>query len=212
MTRMPPSRSAVTTLSTATSMKSDWRKMRRSIVMPAGSSCCSVSSARSSRAVTSIVLAPGCFCTPTITAGLPLRDPSPRLNARAFADVGDVAHQHRPLAAQRHDGLADLLGAAHAADRLEHVFLRSFGVDAGGGVLAGAAHGVEQLGQRHVVGAQRIRMRDDLELPLGAADRRHLRHAGHGQQPAPDRRVGDGAQRQRIVVRPTRSRRTGSRP
>ncbi len=49
--------------------------------MPAGSSVCSVSSARSSRAVTSMVLAPGCFCTPTITAGLPLRDPSPRLKA-----------------------------------------------------------------------------------------------------------------------------------
>ena len=43
---------------------------------------------------------------------------------------------------------------------------------------------VEQLGQRRrCVGAQRIGMRDDLELPLGAADRRHLRDAGTGQQP-----------------------------
>ena len=81
MTSRPPSRRAVTTLSTATSMKSAWRKMRRSIVMPRGSSRCRASSSRSRRPVNSIVLAPGCFCTPTMTAGLPLREPSPRLSA-----------------------------------------------------------------------------------------------------------------------------------
>ena len=52
---------------------------------------------------------------------------------------------------------------------------------------------------RHAVGAQLIGVGDDLKLPLGAADRRHLRHAGNGQQPPADDRVGDGAQRQRIV-------------
>ena len=67
-----------------------------------------VSSARSSRAVTSMVFAPGCFCTPTITAGLPLRDPSPRLKRRALADIGDVADEDRSRAAQRNDGVADL--------------------------------------------------------------------------------------------------------
>ena len=88
ITRMPPSRSALTTLSTATSMKSACRKILRSIVMPFGSSCWSRSSSRSRRAVSSMVLAPGCFCTPTMTAGCALRDPSPRLNAppsRTFA-------------------------------------------------------------------------------------------------------------------------------
>ena len=108
--------------------------------------------------------------------------------------------------------LADLLRRSHAADRLEHVLLRAFRVDAGRGVLARAADGVEQLGQRDVVGAKLVGMRDHLELPLRAADRRHLRHARHGEQAAADDRVGDRAQRQRIVVRPTRSRRTGSRP
>ena len=48
-------------------------------------------------AVSSMVLAPGCFCTPTITAGLPLRDPSPRLSAAALAHVGHVANEHRPV-------------------------------------------------------------------------------------------------------------------
>jgi hypothetical protein len=38
-TSTPPSRSARKTLATATSMKSAWRKMRRSIVIPGGSSC-----------------------------------------------------------------------------------------------------------------------------------------------------------------------------
>ena len=92
---------------------------------PRGSSCCSASSSRSSRAVSSIVLAPGCFCTPTITAGLPLRDPSPRLNARALAHVRDVADEDRPVAAQRDDALADLLGRPDAADGLEDVLLRT---------------------------------------------------------------------------------------
>ena len=80
-TSKPPYRSASMTFATATSMKSDCRKIRRSITMPRGSSCCRASSSRSSRAVTSTVLVPGCFCTPTITAGLPFRDPSPRLSA-----------------------------------------------------------------------------------------------------------------------------------
>jgi hypothetical protein len=52
MTRIPPLRSASTTLSTATWMKSDCRKMRRSMVIPGGSSCWSVSSSRSRRPVT----------------------------------------------------------------------------------------------------------------------------------------------------------------
>ena len=80
-TSIPPSSRAVVTLLTATWMKSDCRKIRRSIVTPRGSSPASASSSRSRRAVTSIVFASGCFCTPTITAGLPLRDPSPRLSA-----------------------------------------------------------------------------------------------------------------------------------
>ena len=80
-TSRPPSRSALTTFWTATSMKSAWRKIRRSMAMPSGSSRCRASSSRSRRAVSSTVLAPGCFCTPTITAGLPLREPSPRFSA-----------------------------------------------------------------------------------------------------------------------------------
>ena len=92
-------------------------------------------------AVSSIVLAPGCFCTPTMTAGLPLREPSPRLNAppsRTSATSRTRTDRSPRSATTR---LADLLGRPDAADRLEHVLLRPFGVDAGRRVLAGAADG-----------------------------------------------------------------------
>ena len=46
---------------------------------------------------------------------------------------------------------------------------------------------------------QLIGMGDDLVLSFGAADRRHLRHAGDSQKPAPHDRVGDGPQLERIL-------------
>ena len=61
------------------------------------------------------------------------------LERRAFTHVGDVADEHRPIAAQRDDAVADLLRRAGPADRLQHVLLRAFHVDAGGRVLARAA-------------------------------------------------------------------------
>ncbi len=138
-TSTPPSRSARNMFATATSMKSAWRKIRLSMVMPEGSSCWRVSSSRSSRLVTSIVLAPGCFCTPTMTAGLPLREPSPRLNAPPSLHIRDIPHEHRSIAAQGDDGFTNLLRRAGAADGLEDVLLRSLGEDTCRRILAGAA-------------------------------------------------------------------------
>ena len=83
-----------------------------------------------------------------MTAGLPFRDPSPRLSARAFAHVGDVADEHRPVAAQRDDAVADLLWRPGTADRLQHVLLRTLHVDAGRRVLARTTHGVQELVER----------------------------------------------------------------
>ena len=123
----------------------------------------------------------------------------PSFQRRSFADVGDVTHEHRARAAQRHDALPDLLGASDAADGLQHVLLRTFGVDAGRRVLTGAADRIEELGQRNVVGAELLGMRDHLELALGAADRRHLRDARHGEEPAADHRVRDRTEGQRII-------------
>ena len=199
MTSRPPSRSAVMTLSTATSMKSDCRKILRSMVMPARQLLL--------QRVELAVEPPGQL--DGVGAGLLLhaddhrRLAAPRsfaaLERAALAHVGHVANEDRPRPAQRDQAFADLRGRADAADRLQDVLLRTFGEDAGRGVLARAADGVQQLGDRHAVGAQLIRVGDHLELPLGAAERRDLRHAGNRQQPPAHDGVGDGAQRQRIV-------------
>jgi hypothetical protein len=116
-----------------------------------------------------------------------------------FAHVGHVAHQHRSRAAQADDAVADFIDTPGPPDRLQHILLRTLGVDTGGRVLARAAHRVQQLRQGDVVGAQRLWMRNDLELPLGAPDRCHLRDAGHRQQPAPDDGIRDRPERQRIL-------------
>jgi hypothetical protein len=80
-TRMPPSRSASSTFRTATAMKSAWRKIRRSIVIPSGSVARISSSVASKAFVRASVLAPGCFWMPRMTAGFARADPSPRLIA-----------------------------------------------------------------------------------------------------------------------------------
>ena len=163
--------------------------------------------------VSSMVLAPGCFCTPTMTAGLPLREPSPRLSAPPSPHLGDVADEDRRARRAARPRLSPISsGDRAAADGLQHVLLRAFGEDAGRRVLARAADGVQQLGDRHAVGAQLVGMGDHLELPLGAADRRHLRHAGNGQQPPAHDGVGDACAASSGSSCRTRSRRTGSRP
>ncbi len=83
-TRIAPSRSACTTLSTATSMKSAWRKMWRSRAIPFGSAPSMSSSTSSRRSVKARVLASGCFWMPMMTASRPLNEPSPRFSAGAM--------------------------------------------------------------------------------------------------------------------------------
>ena len=80
-TKIAPSRSAATTLCTATVMKSACRKSRECTIMPFGSVFCMSTSSRSIRSVSSRVFAPGCFCTASTTPGFALTDPSPYLGA-----------------------------------------------------------------------------------------------------------------------------------
>ena len=68
-TRMAPSTSAVLTLVMAISMKSACRKFSRSRRIPAGNDDSSSASRRSIARVSWRVLAPGCFCTESTTAG-----------------------------------------------------------------------------------------------------------------------------------------------
>src|SRR5262249_52743034 len=101
------------------------------------------------------------------------------LERAALLNIGHVANQHRSAAAQRDDTLANFLRVPDAPNCLQDVLLRPLGVDTGRGVLARAADGVEQLGQRDLVGTELLRMSDDLILAFGAANRCHLRYARH---------------------------------
>ena len=77
-TRIAPSRSATDTLRTAVPMKSAWRALSRSMIIPSGRPRWIASSSRSMRAVSSRVLAPGCFWIPITTAGRASDEPVPR--------------------------------------------------------------------------------------------------------------------------------------
>ena len=76
-TTMAPSRRACTTLRMATVMKSDCRNSADSIVTPAGSARCISASSVVTRAVSTRVLAPGCFCTARTTPLRAFTEPSP---------------------------------------------------------------------------------------------------------------------------------------
>ena len=82
-----------TTLSTATSMKSAWRKIRRSIVMPAGSSRCSASSSRRAARQLERVGA-RLLLHADDDGGLAVARAFAALQRRALAHVGHLAHQH----------------------------------------------------------------------------------------------------------------------
>lgn len=82
-TRMAPSRSASTTLPIEASMKFAWRNSTVGAEIPAGRPCLSSASAVSMSCVRRTVSPAGCFCTLTITAGLPFMPASPRLKAGA---------------------------------------------------------------------------------------------------------------------------------
>ena len=69
------------------------------------------------------------------------------LECAAFPHVCHITNQYRAATAKRYDTVADLFRSAHAADGLQHILLRPFGVHTRRGVLTGAANGIEQLGQ-----------------------------------------------------------------
>ena len=88
-----------------------------------GQFLCSASRLAVEAGVTSMVLAPGCFCTPTITAAFRCGTPR-RAERRPLLHVRHVAHQNRARAAHRDDAVANLLGRTHAPDGLKHKLLR----------------------------------------------------------------------------------------
>ena len=194
-------------------MKSACRKMRRSMVMPARKLSLervelAIQPRRQLDRVAPLAASGRRRSRRACRCGSPRRASARRLRAhRPRRAPGRRARRAAPPRPRRSPR-----GVLDAADRFQHVLLGAFGVDARRCVLARASHRRQELGQRDVVRAQRVGVRDDLKLSLGSADRRDLRDAGHGQQAPAGRscRRWFGASADRRC--PTRSRRRGSRP
>ena len=137
---------------------------------------------------------PGCFCTARTTAGRARDEPSPR----RIASPCDLA-ERRPTVTgtPSRDGAPPSRRCPPACGPA-----RRRGSGAPGpprpaspprrcGWSGPAARHVRE---RQAVGPQPGRREHDLVLLDPAADRDHLRHARHRQQPAADRRVGEPAQ------------------
>ena len=135
------------------------------------------------------------------------------LERGALADVGDVAHEDRTIAAQRDHRVADLRQAcgrdrspgARTPANLPCTHPRR--CSRWRRAPPSSSSVSEMLFARSASGCA-MTWNCRSAPPIGVT----CETPGHREQAAADRRVGDRAQRQRIVGRPTRSRRTESRP
>ena len=117
----------------------------------------------------------------------------PEADLRADAHVGDILDQHGHAVAHRNHGEADLLQAARASEAPDEDLPASGSVDSARHVAVRCGGGGEDLVQRDPVRPHPAGIDQDLVLAHLAPDGDHLRHARHGQQPAPHRPVRGGA-------------------
>ena len=115
--------------------------------------------------------------------------------ARAELDPCHLAEQdRRPARARGDHEAAQVLDPGGTPKIAYHVLGPVLVHEAATGVGAEALDGALQLLVRDGEPVQLRDVRHDLVLPDLAADRDHLGHAGHGEQPGPQREVGDLAQ------------------
>ena len=192
-----PSRSAPFRFASASSMKSACRNRRESSCIPTGNSDWMASSTRSRSAVNASVLTSGCRWMPRITAGCPLREPSPRLSASPIRTVatsrtriGRVSRVAMTVAPMPSTSCARpapwIRYSCPPARRNPADVLR----------LARCRAGLHRA-QRNTVAGQPPRLDQHLELPPLAADDRHLRDTRRREHPPADQRLGRRAQLQR---------------
>ena len=152
-------------------------------------------SAGSISCVSRTVSTSGCFSTEMMTAGFALETGLAALDARGELDVRDLfrAQSGWPstVATTTLPQIVEASGAADIADQVLAAYL----------IREAAARIGAELRQRFfhlLVGdaerAHRRRIGRNAILPHLAADRNHLRDAGDGQKPRPDREVGDFSQ------------------
>ena len=194
-TRIAPSRSATVTLR---DRDRDEVGLAEVLLLdasrPAGSAAPRRSSASSICAVSSSVLAPGCFCTERITAGrsgtrpcrAAARRPRPRSPRRRRGSA--APSRARTTAAATSSGWR-----ARPSPRTRYSCPPSTWKPAAGLRLARAAAS-STLVERDAVLGERLGPDRDLELPHLAADRHHLRHARDREQVATHHGLGEPAQ------------------
>ena len=127
---------------------------------------------------------------------------------RAFAALDRGAFPHGPDIADEHgrrigrfDGdRGDRLGVAKPSDAADQVLLTFGDLKTGRRISVRGRQRRFDLLERHLVGRQTRRIEHHLVLLLLASRRDHLRHAGNGEQPPPNDRLGDGAQFQRRMA------------
>ena len=104
-----------------------------------------------------------------------------------------MLNQHRLLSSSDDNGLADAIKLRGAPDALNQEFLSAGDQEARRSVAIGAPQGLFDFGEGYVVRLQFRRRHQHLVLLLSAANRRHLRDAGHRKKAAANHRVGNGA-------------------
>ena len=162
-------------------MKSAWRKMWRSIFMPAGKPAWMSSSVRSSAVGQFQRVGAGLLLDAENHRRLAVVRADAALGCGADADFGDMADQHGLTVAQGHHRLGNVVEHVDAALALDQVFLRRFDVEAGRGVLVRVAQRLADFIQRQAVGGQALGLDGHLELLGVAADGQDFGDAGHGQ-------------------------------
>ena len=135
-------------------------------------------------AATVTVSAPNCLMTRALTTSPFSRCATPAPHRRRFANVGDVAEQHRHVAARGHDRAAQVVNGLRAAERAHRPFDRALRDDAAGGVhvrlLDGVHHIVEaDAPRRHALGIElHLELSQIAAEPLDSGDAGHGRAAG----------------------------------
>ena len=133
-----------------------------------------------------------------ITAGLRVVRAFAALDRRAFAH--DRRHRgpapaRASVALDRHRG--DGVDVAEPPDAADQILLAFGDLKAGRRIAVRGRQRRSTSCERHLVRGEPRRVEHDLVLLLLAAGGDDLRHARHGEQPAPDDRLGDGAQLER---------------
>jgi hypothetical protein len=178
----------------ATSMKSACRKIRLSIVIPAGSFAGKVVQhpvqfrGQLQRVGARLLL------NPENHRGLSSGGSLAALRFLPDDDLTDIGHLHGNSVPRHDDGVPDVLERTNPAHSGNEPLGAAVIDEACRHVLIALRQGAHHLAERQTVRLELGRGEQDLELFDPATDRRDLRHAGHRENAPPYHRVRGGSQ------------------